>query len=179
MSASWPAADDLVCDACAEADIALAQTVLSSVRKLRQQNAAPERKPVRVTVAAHDDGAVAGLRRAEALVLRLGFIERLEVGRDPERPRGAAADLADGLEVLLDLDGLVDREAQRADLQRSLERIDKQRAGASGKLANEQFVARAPAEVVDKERARLVELDAERARLAGLLAALGEGPSAS
>jgi valyl-tRNA synthetase len=173
MLAGWPDGAGLRREAQAEADLDAAQAVVSSVRKLRQQNDVPERKPVRVTVALPDETAVAGLARAAALVERLGHIEQLTLGVDPARPEGAAADVVEGLEVLVDLEGLVDRAAQRADLQRSLEKVEKQRAGVSGKLANEQFVAKAPEAVVSRERARLAELDAERQRLQQLLDGLG------
>jgi valyl-tRNA synthetase len=171
--ARWPDGAGLPRDATAESDLALAQAVISSVRKLRQQNNVPERKPVRVTVALPDAAAVEGLQRARELVLRLGLVETLETGRDPDRPRGAAADVSEGVEVLMDLEGLVDREAQRADLQRNLERIAKQLAGIEAKLGNAEFTSRAPPNVVERERARLEELRTEAAKVRGLLAGLG------
>jgi len=173
LTARWPDGAGLRRDPRAEADLATAQAVVSSVRKLRQQSNVPERKPVRVTVALPDQAAVDGLRRAEELVLRLGMLQELTIGTDPPRPAGAAVDIGDGVEVLLDLDGLIDRAAQRADLQRNLEKVVKQLAAIAAKLGNEQFTARAPAELVAKERARLAELTAEQQRVEGLLAALG------
>jgi len=172
IAAPFPDAAGLSRDADAEADVALAQAVISSVRKLRQQNNVSERKPVKVTVGLPDAAAVARLERCSDLVRGLGHVERLDAGTDPERPGGAAVDVAEGIEVLLDLDGLIDRDAQRADLSRSLGKIEKQIAGVRGKLGNEQFVAKAPADLVERERERMAELDAERVRLEGLLAAL-------
>jgi valyl-tRNA synthetase len=173
MLAPWPDAADLPRDARAEADLALAQSIVSSVRKLRQQSNVPERRPVKVTVALPDAAALAGLQRAAELVTRLGAVERLDAALDPQRPAGAAVDLTEGLEVLLDLDGLVDRAAQAEDLRRNLAKLDKQLAGIESKLANEQFVARAPEDVVARERTRLAELGSERARVEELLAGLG------
>ncbi|HTE06731.1 MAG TPA: class I tRNA ligase family protein, partial [Planctomycetota bacterium] len=173
FKAGWPDGAGLSRDLPAEADLGLAQAVVSSVRKLRQQNNVPERKPVRVTVALPDRAAADGLLRARELVLRLGALESLAAGTDPARPAGAAVDIADGVEVLLDLDGLVDRAAQREDLSRNLAKVVKQLEAVAAKLGNEQFTARAPAELVAKERARQAELGGERDRLTGLLAALG------
>jgi valyl-tRNA synthetase len=168
----WPDGAGLQRDAQAEADLALAQAVLSSVRKLRQQSNVPDRKPVRVTVALPDQAAVDGLLRARELLLRLGALESLVAAREPARPVGAAADVSEGVEVLLDLEGLIDRQAQRADLQRKLDRTAQQLEALAVKLGNENFTGRASAEVVARERARLQELGTERARLEGLLAAL-------
>ena len=72
----------------------------------------------------------------------------------------------------LDLDGLVDKEAQKRDLECALAKVEKQFGAVDGKLSNESFVSRAPEEIVAKERARRDELGAERDRLAQLLAAL-------
>ncbi len=170
--AAWPDGAGLRRDAQAETDLALAQSVVSSVRKLRQQNNVPERRPVRVTVALRDEAAVAALERARALAERLGAFESLALGVDPPRPSGAAVDVAEGVEVLLDLDGLVDREAQRADLSRTLDKSLRAADVVRGKLANAGFVGRAPPEVVARERERLAELESECARLRGLIDAL-------
>jgi valyl-tRNA synthetase len=166
----WPDGAGLQRDERAEADLALAQAVLSSVRKLRQQNDVPDRKPVRGTVALPDDAAVAGLQRAQDLMLRLGALASLTAARDPARPPGAAADVSEGIEVLLDLEGLVDRAAQQADLQRTLDKVTKQVDTLAAKLANEAFTSRAPADLVARERTRLEELRNEQRRIAGLLA---------
>jgi len=169
--ARWPDGAGLPRDPAAEADLALAQAVVSSVRKLRQQNDVPDRKPVRVTVALPDEPAVAGLQRAQDLVVRLGALASLTAARNPTRPAGAAADVSEGVEVLLDLEGLVDRAAQRADLQRTLDKVTKQADSMAAKLGNETFTSRAPAEIVARERSRLEELRAEQKRIEGLLAA--------
>jgi valyl-tRNA synthetase len=171
-TAPFPSAEGLPRDLEAEADLALTQTVLSSVRRLRQQNDVAERKPVKVTVAGTSAEQSAGLERCRDLLLRLGSLESFTAASEPERPEGAAADVVEGLEVLLDLDGLIDRDAQRASLQRSLAKIDKALASIAGKLGNEKFVSKAPASVVARERERQTELSEEQERLQALLAAL-------
>ncbi|HEX5011735.1 MAG TPA: valine--tRNA ligase [Planctomycetota bacterium] len=168
--ARWPDGAGLRRDERAEADLARAQAVLTSVRKLRQQNDVPDRKPVRVTVALPDDAAVAGLQRAQDLLVRLGALASLTAARNPTRPAGAAADVSEGIEVLLDLEGLVDRAAQKADLQRTLDKVTKQADSITAKLSDESFTSRAPAPIVARERARLEELRAEQQRIEGLLA---------
>jgi len=172
MSAPWPDGAGLRRDEEAEAAVSLAQAVVSALRKLRQQNNVPERRPVAVTVALPGAPAVARLEAARELVMRLGAVERLDLGTDPVRPAGAAADVTEGIEVLLDLDGLVDRAAQHQDLGRTLEKLQSQLAAVSAKLENAGFTERAPPEVVARERARREELRAEAARVAGLLDAL-------
>ncbi|GJM21678.1 MAG: valine--tRNA ligase [Planctomycetota bacterium] len=175
-TAPFPRGEGLARDPDIEAALDDAQEIVGSVRKLRQQNNVSESKPAKVTVALTDAAPARALPPAEEFMRRLGNFESLVMGKDPERPAGAAVDFAGGspaaFEVLLDLEGLVDREAQKADLSRNLAKLEKQLASIQGKLGNEGFVAKAPAEVVERERARLTELEAERARLQALLAAL-------
>jgi len=177
--AGFPHGDGLRPDAAAEDAVDAARLVVSSVRKLRQQNDVAESKPARVTVAVLEAARGPALAAATGLVQRLGNIESLVVGTDPPRPAGAAADLAGenpaAFEVLLDLEGLVDRAAQKADLTRSLGKLEKQLQGIEAKLGNEGFVAKAPAEVVEQQRARREELLAEQRRLRELLEALETG----
>ncbi|MGH7549545.1 MAG: valine--tRNA ligase, partial [Gemmatimonadota bacterium] len=77
-----------------------------------------------------------------------------------------------GIEVALRLADLVDIEQEQTRLQAEIERAEGLREAARRKLANESFVTRAPAEVVDRERAKLADLDRTLERLTTLRAAL-------
>ncbi|MGE0486626.1 MAG: valine--tRNA ligase [Gammaproteobacteria bacterium] len=85
----------------------------------------------------------------------------------------AASALAGEMTVLVPLADLIDRDAERARLARELERLAGEIERATAKLANASFVERAPAAVVDKERARLAEAGAARTKVEAELARLG------
>ncbi|MCB1747424.1 MAG: valine--tRNA ligase, partial [Gammaproteobacteria bacterium] len=84
----------------------------------------------------------------------------------------AASALAGEMTVLVPLADLIDRDAERARLGRELERLAGEVQRAEAKLANASFVERAPAAVVDKERARLAEAAAARSKVEAELARL-------
>ncbi len=69
-------------------------------------------------------------------------------------------------EIILPLEGLIDKEAERAKMRKSLADLERQIGGLRSKLANESFVARAPAEVVDADarQARRARVAARRRR---------------
>jgi valyl-tRNA synthetase len=71
-----------------------------------------------------------------------------------------ATALAGDVEVMVPLEGLVDPEAERGKLEKDLGKLVKDRDLLTKKHANPQFLARAPLEVLDKDRARLAELAA-------------------
>jgi valyl-tRNA synthetase len=149
---------------------------VGAVRTLRSDyNIAPA-----VEIALHvitEDGELAALLPSSAALLRA--LARVgSVGIAPPsaaRPDGCATALVDGAELLVPLKGVIDVVAERARLDKERERAEKDIAFADKKLGNEGFVARAPAEVVAKERerkeearVRLAAIDEALARLAGL-----------
>ena len=76
------------------------------------------------------------------------------------------------IEVVVPLSGLVDVDAEKARIQKEIVKTEKEIAFVDKKLNNEKFVARAPEEVVEKERGRLLEERQRRDRLVEALSAL-------
>ena len=81
------------------------------------------------------------------------------------------------MEIFVDLAGLIDVEAEMARLKKELERVHKQISGKEQKLSNANFVDRAPADIVDRERSSLLQLQQQAMSLEAALAALGKNGS--
>jgi len=79
-----------------------------------------------------------------------------------------------GLEVAVPLVGLLDFDAERTRLIKDLRKIDAELDARNRKLANESFLERAPAEVVEKERAIQKEFLEKKRRIESTLSTLGE-----
>jgi valyl-tRNA synthetase len=92
-----------------------------------------------------------------------------------EKPRKAVALVAaEGVEAYLPLAGLVDLDQEVARLRKGLAQADREIQGAEAKLANQGFVTKAPAHVVQRVRDRLAEEEERRARLEARLEALSD-----
>ncbi len=102
----------------------------------------------------------------------LAGIDRLP--GDESAPQAATA-LLGGMKLLIPLEGLIDIEAERMRLGREIDRQARELKRSEGKLGNAQFVARAPSEVVARERVRARELSDALGRLRGQLDALRPG----
>ena len=89
-----------------------------------------------------------------------------------EAPKGTPTALTPFGELFLPLEGLVDVDAERTRITKELEKITKEIAKSTAKLSNASFVDRAPAAVVEQERARLSEWENKKSQLEGMLAAL-------
>ena len=103
---------------------------------------------------------------------RLAKIEEFSVKKH-EGAVGAHAVLPDGSSVFVPLGDAIDIERECARLSSELSRLDKQLTVVRAKLANQQFVERAPAEVVEREREKEQSWQDQRERLASKLRALG------
>jgi valyl-tRNA synthetase len=86
---------------------------------------------------------------------------------------GAHAVFGDGSEVVVALEGLVDVKQECQRLTEEYQRLDKQLTSLAARLTNESFVARAPQEVVAKEREKEKTWREQRDILAGKLKSLG------
>ncbi len=73
--------------------------------------------------------------------------------------------MGQGVAVYVPLAGLLDLDEERARLRKEIARVESDLAALNRKLDNPSFVARAPADVVEKDRARVIELEGRRAKL--------------
>jgi valyl-tRNA synthetase len=161
----WPVErpDDL--DADAEADMADLQAVIAAVRRFRaEHDVPPSRRPRLVIVPAGDHQAEL-LRAESGSVLRLARLEAVEVGTPPLDAGPTAKLLAAGAELHLPLVGLLDLDEELGRLERERDDLAAEARRAEAKLANAEFVAKAPAAVVAKTRARLAEVEAALAKV--------------
>ena len=115
--------------------------------------------------------ATNGFTAERSTILRLAKLEELS-SDEPAEGVGGHAVLPDGTAVFVPLGDAIDVDRECARLREELDRIDGQLRSVAGKLANEKFVARAPAEVVERERGLVEELKTQietvRANLEGL-----------
>ncbi len=158
ISAAWPAPRPEWEDAQIDVDFALPANVIRSIREFRSLHLiVPGRKLEALIKAVGRSAEI--LQRMRSLVLHMANLTSLDVGADVKRPADAAALVVDDLEIYLP--GTVDqkKELERLEARRKKLLEDVQKAEA--RLANESFVSRAPADVVEKERQRLKDLQAQ------------------
>jgi len=168
MTAAYPEALPAFRDAAVEAKMVTAMAITRAIRNLRAEMSVPPGKNVEAYVAAG-----AGALDPEAL----SYIQNLaRVTFRPDAPAGATVNaVASGIEVRMAVGELVDTEKETARLRKEIAEMDKELARVTGKLSNEQFLSRAPAEVVEKERGIQRELTEKRAALEQRLAVFGGG----
>lgn len=133
------------------------QDVLRAVREVRNRQNIPPRKQLEFVV--RTEPAVAKLLQPMTAYFESMAAATLRAaGPDAAAPATSAAATAPGMEIFVDLAGLIDMDAELAKKRKEKDNLTKLIAGKRGKLSNENFVSRAPADVVQKERDDLADL---------------------
>ena len=91
-----------------------------------------------------------------------------------DRPRGVGFGVANGVEILIPIAGHIDAAKEKARLANDIAKAQKESDGLAKRLNNTDYVGRAPADVVAKDRARLTELADKVDRLRTAVAVVGE-----
>ena len=174
MVAEWPSPDSRWEDADAEAAVSEVQEVVASVRNLRAEYGVAPGAKVRLQVADESGRLMPLLERSARVLHDLARVEEI-AALNPPRGIGASAVLRSGTELFMPLEGVIDLEKERTRLKGELERTVSLAQSARKRLENESFVARAPAEVVEREREKLASVEEQREKLERTLRALASG----
>jgi len=175
MVAGWPDPAALAAwrDEDAEASIAAVQEVVTAVRGVRARYSIPPR--TRLDVIAKASGAAALIVENQTdVIASLAGIGSLTIDAGATKPPHASVAVAAGSELYIPLEGLVDFAHERERVSRDLEKATSELERLSKKLANEGFLAKAAADIVEKDRARAAELADQVGKLAVQLAELAE-----
>jgi valyl-tRNA synthetase len=143
-------------DPAAESRIAILQEMLGAVRNIRSEYNVEHSRKIAVEVHSADEGLREAIAAERDSTLKLGGIAELRLDGDVrESGAGATAVLTSGAEVHVPLEGLVDLERERARLDKQVDELQQLVERSERRLANEDFVAKAPADVVEQAREKL------------------------
>jgi valyl-tRNA synthetase len=165
MLEPYPAPGDFARDPGAESRLAVVRALILGPRQIRGQLDVSQQRRIPVHVLGADADAIAIARESADLIAATGNVTRIEfAARESDLPPSAMA-VVDGLTVLVPLADLIDDPgAELARLDKRLDKLQKDLARSQTKLANTNFTAHAPAEVVARERERVADMQVETDR---------------
>ncbi|MBU6377013.1 MAG: valine--tRNA ligase [Gammaproteobacteria bacterium] len=169
MTASWPQATEWSRDSAAETDVEWIKAFVLGVRQIRgEMDISPARRlPVLLENAGRADSD--RLATHAAYLQRLAGLESLRVLETAEAAPPAAIAVMGDMRVLVPMAGLIDPQAEIVRLEKRIAKTRDEIKRASAKLANENFVRNAPADVVVQERTRIADFERTLAALEGQL----------
>jgi len=152
--APWPRPDCRAEDAAALREFGLVQELVGAIRGIRAEYGVQPGQPVRVVVSRDGGAPDPALGRERATVSRLAKVSELAF-REPTERVGGHAVLSDGTSVFVPLGDAIDVGRECGRLSSEVDRLGQLVTSQEKKLGNVQFVSRAPADVVDRERQKL------------------------
>jgi len=171
-TASYPPADGWKDLSAPDADAVFddLRNATRAIREIRQNQNVALKDTVDVVIRVPAQ-RVESLRHEAQVIKQMAKVGELTIGADAERPPNAATLVIGDMQIFVA--NVIDPAAERKRLEKDLAGLDKQIAGIEGKLNNAGFVERAPAEVVQRERERLAELQAKRTTVQTTMNQLG------
>jgi valyl-tRNA synthetase len=155
--APWPQYPPTWKDQAMEASIARMQELVRAVREVRNRYTIDPK--TRVDVFVKCGAAVAAeFRQLSTFIIMLADVGRLELGPDVKKPAQAASHIVADFEVHVSLAGLIDVPAELKRLEKQIVEKRKHLQATQAKLANPNFVDKAPAEVVQQQREQVAEM---------------------
>ncbi|MBP6010703.1 MAG: valine--tRNA ligase [Alphaproteobacteria bacterium] len=170
ISADWPNYEAIPHDKDAAAEMNWVKSLISEVRSVRAEMNVPPSAKLPLTLKTGAGEEAAWLAQHNELVLRLA---RLETATTGELAKGSAQIVVGQGTAGLALEGVIDFAKERARLSKDMQKAEAEIGRIDAKLGNEAFVAKAPEEVIEEQREKRAEYDAQRAKLAEALARLG------
>jgi valyl-tRNA synthetase len=152
MKATWPDHIQPGDDPAAETQMETAMAVITGIRNVRgEMNISPS---TALSAAVHPEDSETGtvVESNRDLIVNLARLNDIAVDAVMKRPKAAATVLINGATVYVLLEGIIDFDQEQTRLQKEIGKLSKELSGMNKKLGNEDFLKKAPAEVVDGVR---------------------------
>ncbi len=164
IATEWPVYDQNLINAVVNAEIDWIVRLISQIRTVRAEMNVPPSAKMPLFLKDPSDLAAKHLITHKELIERVARLESVAV-LEGDVPSGAVQDVIDEATIILPISGVIDVSAERARLDKEIEKQNKEIQRFEGKLGNEKFVAKAPASVIETERERLAEAQQAREKL--------------
>ena len=170
--AAWPTYDAAFEAPEAVREMELLMELIRAVRNIRAEVGAPMSRKVELIVKPSGETEEAILNRNRDFIERFCGTSQLEIGLALAGPDKAMSAVVTGAELFLPLAGLIDIEQEIARLEKELKTLNGEVERIERKLANEGFMAKAPAKVIEEERNKLKDYADKRAKVLARIAEL-------
>ncbi len=158
--APWPTFDKKLQDTSIEQKFAKFQAVLGALREIRSRQGIAPKQEIEFSVTC-DEADTSLLQPMEASFQSMANAKNVGWGKDVKAPATSATVNLSGMDVHVDLKDFIDVEAEEKRNEKLQQKLSGAIAGKEKKLTNANFVDRAPADVVERERESLVEMKAQ------------------
>lgn len=163
MIAEWPTNEEAKLDEVSEMQMTAIMETIKSIRNMRAEvNAAPSKK-TEVILQFSDENLAQVFAKNSAYLETLASAKSVTIlAKEAAKPENAMTAVVNGIEIYLPLAGLIDVEKETIRLNKELANLDKEVSRLDKKLSNAGFIAKAPADIVEKEKEKLKGYEEKR-----------------
>lgn len=152
MKTSWPESQKDRIDDDAEENVSVLQSFTGAIREIRADFQVPPSQNVDVHCRVHRPGFREVLVENSAAISSIAHLNITIMSDDDMRPHGSASGVLNGLEFFVPLADLIDLELETDRLTKERDRVTGELQKVKKRLSNDQFIQKAPADVIEKER---------------------------
>jgi valyl-tRNA synthetase len=160
MIEPWPVAERKKIHTSAEEQIGEIQSLVTAVRSIRGEMNVPPSKETELHVKSAEQSKIEAVKKFGVYLARLAKISDIVIGSETPRPAFSASAIVNNMEIYIPLQNIIDLDIERNRITKEITRLEKAAAAIEKKLLNEQFLARAPKEIVEKEKEKLETFNA-------------------
>jgi len=155
----WPQFDETYFDDSSEKNVDLIQQVISAVRNIRGEMHVPPSKKANVFIKSSDKNNLNLLSNNEIYLTSLAQLENVDLKEDFKKPKHSASSVVANLEIFVPLEGLINIEVERNRLTKEVNRLESQIKSIKTKLMNQDFIKKAPEQVIEREKKKLTDFE--------------------
>ncbi len=172
MVSEWPQFDKKYFDDSSEKNMILIQQVIGAIRNIRGEMNVPPAKKAQVLIKSSNKNHLDIISKNEIYLNSLARLDNVTLKEDLEKPKFSASSVISDMEIYVPLEGLIDIEVERNRLTKEISRIEKMIEGINKKLMNQDFLKKAPEQVIAREKKKLndfqISFDKLQVNLKGL-----------
>jgi valyl-tRNA synthetase len=154
MLASFPKVENSRIDGEIDANFAFLQEIITGLRTIRSENNVAPEKKISAVIIPNDKTAENLLKTLDYLIKLFAKVDNLTISTTAEKPKLAGQNLIKSCEVYVILEGLVDIAAEKEKIAKEITRLENAAKGFETRLNNQEFVGKAPAKVIETEKAK-------------------------
>jgi valyl-tRNA synthetase len=156
----WLKGDPSMEDNTADTTMDLLKDIVTAVRTIRSRMNVPPGKKADLVIR-NVNGHQSKIESFDEIIKTLGRIEAITIGQNLEKPEQSATAVVQKMELFVPLKGLIDLDKENDRLSKRLNELEGHLQGIEKKLSNDNFVNRAPENVVEHEKKKMQDMTAE------------------
>jgi len=150
---NWPEVQKQFLDDKAESIMGNLQDIIVNIRNIKSEiNLHPSKRP-QVLLKVEDNGVKEGLMQHQNYIIELAKVEKIEIGK-LKKPENSAVRVLKDVEIYIPLAGLMDVEEEKNRLEEEIDKLKSLLEKNKERLSDKNFLAKAPAEIIEKEKAK-------------------------